>query len=116
MKRPNIEAWEAYECRDWIKDLFCWIHDLESQLKAEQESVNELSLHCQGLEDRIKGAEEALEFYADSREGMWENCEDDNQPKGLRRCYITGTCHPREVAREALKGLGKRSRELNPTT
>lgn len=63
MERPNIEAWEAYEHRDWIKDLFRYIHEIEAQLKAERVSVNELSLHCQDLETRLKGTEKAS-FYS----------------------------------------------------
>jgi len=51
MRRPNIEAWEAYECRDWIKELFCWIHDLERE-KADLEARLEL---VQGALDREGG-------------------------------------------------------------
>jgi len=65
MKRPNIEAWEAYECRDWIKDLFRYIHEIEAQLKDERVSVNELSLHCQDLEKRIDELEANLEMASD---------------------------------------------------
>jgi len=103
MERPNIEAWEAYECRDWIKELFCWIHDLErekaaleAQLKAEQESVNELSLHCQGLEARLKGAESLLDgfvaWYEDLTGDDLSGYDQDTTPY---------------QAWEALKGLGK---------
>jgi len=49
-------------------------------------------------ESNLRGA---LEFYADPHEGIWEPCE-DNGEHGLFRFYITGTSHPREIARRAL--------------
>ena len=36
------------------RNLEAKVAELEAQLKAERESVNELSLHCQGLEARIR--------------------------------------------------------------
>ncbi|MEK6880206.1 MAG: hypothetical protein AABY22_11380 [Nanoarchaeota archaeon] len=49
----------------------------------------------------IKRYSKALEFYADFDDFLWENCEDDGN-HGIRRCAITGTGHPREIARKAL--------------
>ena len=69
---------------------------LEAQLKAEQKSVNELSLHCQGLETQLKRAEEALRNYAN--ENLW-----DKNSSGF---WVYSDRGPYE-AKEALKGLGK---------
>ena len=69
---------------------------LESQIKAEQESVNELSLHCQDLELQLKRAEDSLRNYAN--ENLWD--------KNTSGFWVYSDRGPYE-AREALKGLGK---------
>ena len=44
---------------------------------------------------------EALRFYADEKGGLWEDAGDPGLG-GLFRFAITGTSHPRKVARKAL--------------
>ena len=58
---------------------------LEARLTAEQTSVNELSLHCQDLGARLKRAEEAL----------------------VKLRNLASRRIPYDIAKEALKGLGK---------
>ena len=70
--------WERYDAA--IQN-YC--QELEDQLKAERVSVNELSLHCQDLEARLKQAEEALKSIKVFADIAWA-CD------------------------EALKGLGKK--------
>ena len=77
MEKPPIEEWkeDAKYWRDPVFDspslrqasgylltLCDYALELEAQLKAEQESVNGLSLHCQDLEARIKREEDEVEF------------------------------------------------------
>jgi len=58
MERPPVEEW-ATDTKTNREQWFCEAYlALESQLKAEQKSVNELNLHCQDLELRLKRAEE----------------------------------------------------------
>ena len=52
------------------------VRALESQLKAEQTSVNELSLHCQRLEIQLEGVE--------------ERCSDLSSKLIEARVFITG--------------------------
>jgi hypothetical protein len=49
----------------------------------------------------VQKLRDALQFYADASGHLWEPCPDDHE-HGLRRLYITGTCHPNQVARRAL--------------
>ena len=63
---------------------------LEARLTAEQISVNELSLHCQDLEDQLKKAKELL------RKCIWQHI-----PKNIPLYH---------TIEEALKGLVKEKR------
>jgi len=66
MVRPKVKDFQSEETHqvdyyEYFKAMSRYAEDLEARLKAEQKSVNELSLHCQDLELRIKRAEDLPE-------------------------------------------------------
>jgi len=93
MKRPTSNDfvllfrtyWNSYDAA-----IQSYCQDLEAQLKAEQKSVNELSLHCQDLEARLKRAE-----------GLLRKCIYQHVPKNIPLYHMI---------KEALKDLGKEDR------
>jgi len=102
MKRPTSNDfvllfrtyWERYDAA-----IQSYCQALEDQFKAERESVDELSLHCQDLELRLKQAEDGIrniKVFAEEREEI-----------SVYIANIAWACD------EILKGLGKEDRALD---
>ena len=94
--RYNIEEFGLFDDDNEAVILFASSTDADGELIAN--ALND----AEALRMKLEQYKSALEFYADPDDCAWESCDDDMQ-NGLHRKYITATCHPREVARNAIK-------------
>lgn len=102
MKNPQTDL-EIKDSENVVSDFFESVKKTtDDPIRVGRSLVDTLEWRVTTLLERANKYEEALEFYADYPEILWEPCEDDNL-HGLRRQYITATMHPRDVARDALQ-------------